>query len=597
MIIQDLDFNTLKNKICEEDLTLFDEIIITIENQAYRSASIIIWISILESLVRKLTNLSSNDNEIFEIMKKFENEKLSEKNLLEKCKDFKLINQIEYEQLETIRQARNNYAHHTFDSPTKEDVLIYLYYAIEYVLSKPILFSKNSAKNELNMLLNDSNYLGNANDEQVYEYALTFTKKIPKVYFDEIIKILFKIIERKYCEKDVNNQTCIKHGLIYSESLLTNNTEYMTSKNLNYLIDNYKITSCYLFSNPNIWNYLNSRSKERIFNYSKNNEFKQISNIDFINIFYKLYDSSKLDDSLIENYEQSINQMDLENLLHCNIPANLYYDKLIEEFKSYNYYRQNPAAKIIKLKDLSVFNENQLEQLGRNILQSAEGGSNDSEIAIKKFEKNGNLPKSFLKGLLFETLINDENKLRKKFRFFKHVINIINKSDNGEELFNEFLNNIKKAEPKDLDFFNYSTTIRKLKKIKLANNQLKLLLDALNISININTNNYIEKIFNLHYPKEFIPQLYNCLTDKNREKFIKLANENPVKFIQFFSIIEKTETFDYNIKKIDFKSLNKYISNEKLILEIKKLNTEELSTLDKQIIETFINNEKINDIR
>ena len=55
----------------------------------------------------------------------------------------------------------------------------------------------------------------------------------------------------------------------------------------------------------------------------------------------------------------------------------------------------------------------------------------------------------------------------------------------------------------------------------------------MNISININTNNYIEKIFNLHYPKEFIPQLYNCLTDKNREKFIKLAGRNYIRRISF----------------------------------------------------------------
>ena len=134
---ENLSFSNLKNKISEEDFTLFDEIIITIENQAYRSAVIIIWISILESLVRKLKNLALNDDEIFDVIGKFDNGELQEKDLLIKCKDFELLNQIEYEQLETIRQARNNYAHPNFASPEKEDVLIYLHYAIEYVLSKP----------------------------------------------------------------------------------------------------------------------------------------------------------------------------------------------------------------------------------------------------------------------------------------------------------------------------------------------------------------------------------------------------------------------------------------------------------------------------
>ena len=60
MIFEFSNYLYYKNKTCEEDLTMLNEIILCIENEVYRSASIIIWIAILESLVRKLKILALN---------------------------------------------------------------------------------------------------------------------------------------------------------------------------------------------------------------------------------------------------------------------------------------------------------------------------------------------------------------------------------------------------------------------------------------------------------------------------------------------------------------------------------------------------------
>ena len=188
---------------------------------------------------------------------------------------------------------------------------------------------------------------------------------------------------------------------------------------------------------------------------------------------------------------------------------------------------------------------------------------------------------------MFETLVNEKNELRKKFKFLKNVINIINSSNHGEILFNEFLNNIKEAEPKDLEFFRYVEIINNLKKFNLNDNQLKLIRDALNISINKFVNKYIDKIFVRSLPKNFILQFCDCLTEQNKEKFIKFADENPIKFIGFFSHI-KYDKFSVEDIEINYGLLNKYVSNQNLMLNIEKLNKEELSIVDKLIIETFI---------
>ena len=58
--------------------------------------------------------------------------------------------------------------------------------------------------------------------------------------------------------------------------------------------------------------------------------------------------------------------------------------------------------------------------------------------------------------MLFETLINDDFELRIKPNLFEEVITITKNSEHGNELFNEFLEAIKKSRPILLDFNEYN---------------------------------------------------------------------------------------------------------------------------------------------
>ena len=579
-----LNYEELKKKVYEKDLALFNEVIICIENEAYRGASILTWISVLESLVRKLKKLASNDDEIYKTIKNFKANE-NEKELLEKCEKHQLITKLEYSRLNAIRQARNTYAHVSDESPKKEDVLINLHYAVEYVLSKPIPFPINLAKNELKNVLNDSKFFGNANDEQIEEYAKTFTKKIANKNRDEIIKKLFKMIEKKFEKNDINYYDCIEHALIYAKVLLLNNLDYLTSDNCNNLINNSKITSCHIFTELKIWKTLDKRSKERICGYTLNNN--STTKIEFINKFYKLYFIDKVNDELKTNFEEYINNLSLEKLKYCKIPANEYYDKLIKEFKSHVYNHQNPAADIIRFKDLSVFNDEQLEQLGRNLLQSAEGGAYNSEKAILKFERTKKLPKALLKGLLYETIINDENELRINPGYFEIIINILNEKSYKDELFDELIECIKQSKPKSLDFTNYEIAIKRFKRFKIKPIQSKLLIDATYESLKKSSNEFIENIFDIKYPNEYKIYLPDCLSEKNRKKFINLGCENPIEFIKFFTEIQYEGIVKIKEININFELIEQFIEYDKLKYAINKLEYNELSQNDKMIIDYF----------
>lgn len=72
-----------------------------------------------------------------------------------------------------------------------------------------------------------------------------------------------------------------------------------------------------------------------------------------------------------------------------------------------------------------------------------------------------------------------------------------------------------------------------------------MLVGAIRGSMHSSTNKFVEKIFELDYPSEYLPYLYDCLTEENRDKFISLGHENPIMFIKFFSKFKRKSMFEY----------------------------------------------------
>ena len=111
------------------DKELFNEIVKCIDSESYRSASIMIWILCAESLEKKLKQFSQNNSQLTNDLKQWQKDK-NEAELLKLCKNYDLINDIDYNHLNTIRKARNTYAHPNNIAPKKNEVLAYLFFAL-----------------------------------------------------------------------------------------------------------------------------------------------------------------------------------------------------------------------------------------------------------------------------------------------------------------------------------------------------------------------------------------------------------------------------------------------------------------------------------
>lgn len=95
--------------------------------------------------------------------------------------------------------------------------------------------------------------------------------------------------------------------------------------------------------------------------------------------------------------------------------------QIIRELKSHNWYKQSPVIKLIPTIDTTKTDKDELFVLGRNFLQTAEGGENlandyfqDLSNIVSRFsEQDGT--NHFLNGILFEVYFNSEGIFRDNY--------------------------------------------------------------------------------------------------------------------------------------------------------------------------------------
>lgn len=111
-------------------------------------------------------------------------------------------------------------------------------------------------------------------------------------------------------------------------------------------------------------------------------------------------------------------------------------DQIIEDLKSHNYYVQGPAIDRLTRIPISMFDNDQLILLGRNILQAADGGEFKSMEIIKslnawltKYTANGE--NHVLNGMLYEIYFNSNGEFRKT-RFKSQYLDDIYKLESNQ---------------------------------------------------------------------------------------------------------------------------------------------------------------------
>lgn len=597
------DYNLWKSEIYDDsDEILFDEIVKCIDAKAFRAATIMVCISFTESLLNKLEILSESNKKITQDLANYR-EDGKDFLLIEYAKKYELINEMEHNHLKMIMDARNNYAHPSFESPTEIQVISYLYFAVHYVLKRPPYYSFLYAKSLIeDYLAVDQFYFEGKNNIQIQNYAHSFFQRLDKNSFRSVLKLLFTSLEDLFVDSNENKTGCINTCLIYLNELMSFDEISLTEEDVNDYLDKYRLTSCHIFTYGENWQLLDFRSKSRIFYYASDFENGIFSESEFINIFYPLYGSDLIEENFKSKFLDILDETSLEALLYCDVSSDLYFRKIIDYFKMHNFGYQNTAMKSLFKIDLTQFSELELEEIGRNILQSAEGGAWDCEDLIDDFhdEKNNKFHNIHLvQGILNEVFVNENNYFRYKPRFARHVLLMIHQYSNHDVVFNKLLSNIESSKPKRDDFIIFNRAKYFLRRINDKNESISkdidLIIDSINKSICTCLNSIFDEdnkqILTYENFRYITPYVYKCLNETKRKSFSVLAYDETLEFITFFSKVKRN--VQNNENKIDveinWNLLEEFINPEDIKENVEKLSFEDLSKMDKAIIGEFSN--------
>lgn len=456
------NWSKLTEKIYDkQDIALFEEAKKCFKTKAFRMAYIAIWICIAESLRNKITIMAQKDSVASIIVKKIQEKEDNhypvDSFILEKSKKIGILDDAPFQKIKQILNMRNIYAHPYNMGPKREEVELAFIHAVEEVLSTPPLLRKPYIEKLLKNLKDNRHYLVDL-EEKVVRFANDVIDKIaPHLYpymFKGIIFNLDKV------NKDPDKKIFQNRLIWFSRTFINNiKPDFSDVKwRLNDKFDDFPEAVTQILSDSRFWDMIPEDIQDKMLGWllypiDKEDGEGIVIQADRENVqaVFSYYNDGKLTSHQKERFLKWCEEKDLKDLGSYAIPPKIYIDRIISDLASHNWYTQNPAALCLwNLGPNSIegIPENKLELLGRNILQSAEGDAIKSKSFLDDtIRESVKWPKFFIKGILYESFLNNESKFRCKYEcLYKTLIIVMRCSKEGsEDILKDLLKDIERS--------------------------------------------------------------------------------------------------------------------------------------------------------
>jgi len=435
----------LRNKILnEQDTTLYDEVIKCFEVKAYRMAYIAVWISIAESLKNKFKKMAQKDPVVDGVVKRIgeleQGHSPPDRYILDKAKELGILDEIAFQQIEPIFKMRNLFAHPYHIAPTRDEVVSAIRVTVEKVLSLPPLLRKPYIDNLLDNLGGNRHFLDDL-EEKVKHFAEDIILRISPDLHPYLIKGLFYHLNEVIDDPDkyifLRRLVWFTRTCIHQIKPDFSNPEWRLEAKFN----DFPQAVSLVFTIPELWSHIPGKIQDSIVSYLLYPEKEGkivMPTIWETKLVFKLAKNKKLSKRQNERFNKRLDGFTPDKLIEIGIPIESCIEDIKNRFIDYNYYIQNPAADAIKLAGYNGIRDlknGDLECLGRNVLQSAEGGARSSISLINDILRSDHKwPKSFVKGILFECFVNEKHQFRCKNSCLKEAILLTIRNCESESL-------------------------------------------------------------------------------------------------------------------------------------------------------------------
>lgn len=416
----------VKDQIIEEDdKVLFEEAAGCFLSGYYRSAYIVSWISLIESLKRKIHILSNlGDSRATDAKQKIENaendKQSADKLIFEEAKNCGIIDNADYSKVSFLWEQRCLFAHPYNLKPEVDEVKHIIGQTLRISLGKELHFNKTYLT-ELADNISSKPFFLPTEIDQVRNYANRTISRIPKELHPFFFKILlFKVGEIALAEDKFNELRKLRYFIVE----LFINTQIpldTTDWSIEHRVTNYPYECFIGFVHQETWTLLPDRIKEMLISYMEN-EKDTTKLIAIKSICGYLVQDNKLEDRFKNRFHKKLNSLSFDSAIHFYGEPKSKFNRIWEDLAGYQYDEQNPVIDYLRtdrgIELINGLDKEKQVKLGR-LLKSAAANNHWKSQNIITSIKNGLLNYSeWLKsGITIATFsdLNDEFVLDKKY--------------------------------------------------------------------------------------------------------------------------------------------------------------------------------------
>ena len=436
--------NYANNILSAEDYPLFDEAIKAGKMGALRAAYLMIWLACAESLKRRFRDAQKRDDTagkiVGDIEAKESGHKAVDKFLLTEANKYGFLSDSAHTILNHIYEMRCLYGHPYEEAPSHEEITHAASMIVEHVLSKPVKLRHGYGKQLLKSLLEERNFL---DDQQtaVEAFAKDILPRLHESIHGWLLDNYWKELEK--IAGDSSMSVFFRRGMWFSRKILRIiGVSVFTHDDWHERTLKFPKVLMYICSSIDIFGEIGERAQDSLVGLilAESNTHASI-----LTRLERLNNNSALSKRQQARFIVHVSKMDIDSLRSSSLSTLTCYGKLIDAMKSYTWPTQNPAIDLVISNgpnQAALLDEKQKVNLGRNILQCAEGNARSASRFLDELSKDGSLwTFDVLRGIVLESFTNENDEIRFKIRHLSQVVSAISqlKKEQQKQLISEVL--------------------------------------------------------------------------------------------------------------------------------------------------------------
>lgn len=408
-----------------EDLPLFDDAIRAANAGALRASYIMIWLACAESLKRRFREARALDHLAGKINHDVADmetrHQAVDKLLLNKAYEYGLLSDSERTVLNHVYEMRCLYGHPYEEAPSGEALIHAASAVVDLVLSRPVKLRYGFGEQILGNLLQETNYLDDQ-ETAVIAFAKSVLSRLDggilKWFMDKYITQLNDLFE------DPSMAIIFRRGTWFCRAIIKETDMHIfTEEEWHDRCNRFPRALMYICSVGNIFEHMGEHAQNSVVGAIIEESEHHINTLKCIE---QLSRENALSDRHEQRFRECVSGLSLDDIRISNLSTKISYGRLIESMESYNWENQNLAVLIAMSNgpcQATDLTEEQQLCLGRNMLQSAQGGAWEAIEVLRRLPQIvESWPFPLVRGLLLESFTNEKDEIRLKIRHLRSVL-------------------------------------------------------------------------------------------------------------------------------------------------------------------------------